>query len=149
MGIKKVIIAQPMIKIFTEAVNPDSIGVKFLERYIPIPEKKHPGELGLKRMRKLVELLGNPQFDYPTIHVGGTSGKGSTSTIIATILAQKYKVGLHTSPHLVRINERIRTYSRQPLAEIARGGLIKDISDNDFIDLLNEVYPAIKKIEMR
>ncbi len=129
-----------MIKTFKEAV-------KFLERYIPTPDKKHPGEFGLKRMERLVELLGNPQFAYPTIHVGGTSGKGSTSTIIATILAQKYKVGLHTSPHLVKITERIRTYSRPPLAEIARGGLIKDISVNDFIDLLNEVYPAIKKIE--
>ena len=129
-----------MIRTFTDAV-------KFLESFVRTPEKKHPGKLGIERMKYLVELLGNPQFAYRTIHVGGTSGKGSTSTIIATILAQKYKVGLHTSPHLVRINERIRTYSRPPLAEIARGGLIKDISDNDFIDLLNEVYPAIKKIE--
>lgn len=93
-----------MIRTFDEAV-------KFLEKYIPTPLKKHPGKLGLERMEMLVEFLGNPQLSYPTIHVGGTSGKGSTSTIIASILSQKYKVGLHTSPHLVKITERIKIFS--------------------------------------
>ena len=84
--------------------------VKFLERYVPTKEKKHPGELGLLRMRELITHLDNPQLRYPTIHVGGTSGKGSTATIIASILATRFKVGLHTSPHLVKINERITYY---------------------------------------
>lgn len=121
--------------------------VKYLESFIPTPEMKHPGKLGIKRMRYLVKLLGNPQNAYPIIHVGGTSGKGSTATIIASILSTKYKVGLHTSPHLVKINERIRIFSRGPLAEIARGPLMKDISDKEFIELINDVYPAIKKVE--
>ncbi len=92
-----------MIKSFSNAI-------KYIEQYIPTPDKKHPGELGLARMKYLMELLGNPQLKYPTIHVGGTSGKGSTATFIASILATKYKVGLHTSPHLVSITERIVIY---------------------------------------
>lgn len=129
-----------MIKTYSQAV-------KFLESYIPTPEKKHPGKLGIERMQYLVELLENPQFSYPTIHVGGTSGKGSTATIIASILSTKYKVGLHTSPHLEKITERIKIFSRGPLAEIARSPLMKDISDKEFVEMVNEIMPAIKKVE--
>lgn len=123
--------------------------VKFLESFIPPPEKKYPGELGLKRMKYLVSLLDNPQLKYPTIHVGGTSGKGSTATIIACLLATKYKVGLHTSPHLGRINERVGIFSRRPLAISTRGLLIKKdlISDDEFVALLNKIIPSIKKLE--
>ena len=121
-------------------INTFNSAVKFLEGYIPTPDKKHPGQLGLERMKYLVTLLGNPQFTYPTIHVGGTSGKGSTATIIASILATRYKVGLHTSPHLISVTERIKLFSKGPLAEIARSPLIKgeDISNSEFIALLNE-----------
>lgn len=123
--------------------------VRFLESFIPPPEKKHPGKLGLERMKYLVNLLGNPQLKYPTIHVGGTSGKGSTATIVVSILAAKYKVGLHTSPHLGRINERVGIFSRRPLAISARGLLIKKdlISDDEFVALLNKIIPSIKKLE--
>ncbi len=63
--------------------------------------------LRLERIIHLLALLDNPQQAYPIIHIGGTSGKGSTSTIAATILAQAgYKTGLHLSPHLQLINER-------------------------------------------
>jgi len=130
-------------------INTFNSAVKFLEGYIPTPDKKHPGQLGLERMKYLVTLLGNPQFTYPTIHVGGTSGKGSTATIIASILATRYKVGLHTSPHLISVTERIKLFSKGPLAEIARSPLIKgeDISNSEFIALLNEMLPVIKKVE--
>jgi dihydrofolate synthase/folylpolyglutamate synthase len=58
---------------------------------------------------KILELLGNPQNSFKSIHVGGTNGKGSTSTIIASILeAARYKVGLYTSPHLEEFNERVK-----------------------------------------
>ena len=102
-----------MIKTFNQVV-------KLLESYVPTPEQKHPGEFGLRRMQYLMDLLGNPQLAYPTIHVGGTSGKGSTATIIASILATKYKVGLHTSPHLEKITERIKILQRYKDTKIQR-----------------------------
>ena len=82
--------------------------VKWLESFIPDPEHKHPGELGLSRMKLFIEKLGNPQNNYPVILVAGTSGKGSTATMISSILSQRLKVGLHVKPHLVTIRERIQ-----------------------------------------
>jgi len=61
--------------------------------------------LGLERMKKFFEDIKKP--DYKVIHVGGTNGKGSVCKFIANILMQDYKVGIYTSPHLERINERI------------------------------------------
>lgn len=61
----------------------------------------------LERITHLMELINRPDNSYPTIHVGGTSGKGSTATMIATLLhTAGYNVGLHTSPHLQILNER-------------------------------------------
>jgi len=63
----------------------------------------------LDRMRALLEALGNPQDRYPTVHVGGTSGKGSTATMIATALQSAgKKTALHTKPHLASVIERAR-----------------------------------------
>ncbi len=131
-----------MIKTFDQAV-------KFLEQYIPTPEKKHPGELGLARMKYLMDLLDNPQLKYPTIHVGGTSGKGSTATIIASILATKYRVGLHTSPHLVRINERIKILGniKYQISNIKDTYQKSNIKEDKFIELLNSLIPVIKTVE--
>ena len=65
--------------------------------------------LGLERMRELMHRLGEAQNSLKFIHVAGTNGKGSTSTMLASILAAAgYKTGLYTSPHLVRVNERFR-----------------------------------------
>lgn len=64
---------------------------------------------GLHTTRALCKFVGDPQNDYPTIHVGGTNGKGSTSHMLAAILQQSgYRVGLYTSPHLKDFRERIR-----------------------------------------
>jgi dihydrofolate synthase/folylpolyglutamate synthase len=58
--------------------------------------------------RRVVELLGDPQRSYPIIHITGTNGKTSTSRIIESVLrAYGLRTGLFTSPHLVRVNERI------------------------------------------
>jgi dihydrofolate synthase/folylpolyglutamate synthase len=116
--------------------------LKILNKYIPQSGIKYPGKLGLDRMIRLVMLLGNPHKKYNTIHIGGTSGKGSTATFIANILATKYKVGLHTSPHLERVNERITLVNGQQLT-INK----KDITDEELVKLLNEVIPAVKKME--
>lgn len=58
---------------------------------------------------KLINHLGNPQDSLKTIHIAGTNGKGSTSSMIASILQEAgYKVGLYTSPHLKDFRERIK-----------------------------------------
>src|SRR5438270_9645677 len=63
----------------------------------------------LAHMRVLLEALGNPQKRFPGVLIAGTNGKGSTAATLAAILqASGMRVGLYTSPHLVRINERIR-----------------------------------------
>jgi len=66
-------------------------------------------DLSLDRIKRLLEILGNPQdFLPPTIHVAGTNGKGSTIAFLRTILEKSgYKVHVYSSPHLVRFNERI------------------------------------------
>src|SRR5258708_35264035 len=61
---------------------------------------------GLETIRGILNDLGNPQDALTIVHVGGTSGKGSTATIPAAILmAPAYRVGLHVKPHLARLAE--------------------------------------------
>ena len=70
--------------------------------------------LGLHRTRAMMEALGNPQEKYPAIHIAGTNGKGSVAAISESILRHAGLVtGLYTSPHLVRVEERIRINGRQ------------------------------------
>ena len=65
--------------------------------------------LGLAVPRSLAKELGEPQKNYPAIHIAGTNGKGSTSMMIESVLREHgLKTGLYTSPHLVNFNERIR-----------------------------------------
>lgn len=64
---------------------------------------------GLAKMKTFAAKLGNPHHRYPSLHIAGTNGKGSTSHIIASSLQEMgYKVGLYTSPHLLDFSERIR-----------------------------------------
>ncbi|MEL9999167.1 MAG: folylpolyglutamate synthase/dihydrofolate synthase family protein [Thermoplasmata archaeon] len=64
-------------------------------------------KLGLDVMKEFSNRIGNPHLSYKTFHVTGTNGKGSTSAMLYSILKQKYSVGLYTSPHIKRFNERI------------------------------------------
>ena len=87
----------------------------------------------LERMRAFMHELGDPQTQYPTVHVGGTSGKGSTSTMIAAALQRSGKrTGLHTKPHLRSMTERAR------IDGVA-------ISEERFGALLEEMMPAIER----
>jgi dihydrofolate synthase/folylpolyglutamate synthase len=88
----------------------------------------------LTRMRALMSLLGDPQNAYPTIHVAGTKGKGSTSAFCASaLMASGRKTGLYTSPHLQDYCERIQV-NGQP------------ISHEDFCALVEEIKPAVAQI---
>ena len=58
-------------------------------------------QLGLGRIKRLLDILGNPQDSYKTVHVTGTNGKGSVTAMIASSLCQAgFKTGRYTSPHL-------------------------------------------------
>lgn len=90
--------------------------------------------LKLGRISQLLELLGNPHQAYRSIHVGGTSGKGSTAVFTANILHEMgYKTGLHVSPHVQLFNERYQINGR--LAPTSK-----------LLALLKEMQPAIKAV---
>ena len=93
---------------------------------------KHASELAkadfnLDRMRALMAELGNPQDQYPIIHVAGTKGKGSVSAMAASALqAAGYKTGLYTSPHLQDYAERIQV-NGQPIPHGKLAALVDEI----------------------
>ena len=66
-------------------------------------------KLGLEAITDILGRLGNPQRQYPTLHIAGTNGKGSSAAMLSAMLqAGGYRVGLYTSPHLMDFRERIR-----------------------------------------
>lgn len=90
-------------------------------------------KLGLDNITELLNYINNPQKSLKTFHIAGSNGKGSTCSFIASILQEYgYRVGLYTSPHLVRFNERIRI-----------NGI--EISDEDIINFLERNKSYIDK----
>jgi dihydrofolate synthase/folylpolyglutamate synthase len=88
----------------------------------------------LAHMRMLLAAMAHPERTFPSVLIAGTNGKGSTSATLASILrASGLKTGLYTSPHLIRINERIRINGEQ-------------ISDDDFAALHGEVDRVAEKL---
>src|SRR5438874_2950628 len=88
----------------------------------------------LAHMRVLLVALENPERTFPSVLIAGTNGKGSTAATLASILrASGLKSGLYTSPHLIRINERIRIGGEQ-------------ISDEDFAQLHRDVDTAAEQL---
>ncbi len=84
-------------------------------------------KLGLERVEAALAALGHPERRFPALHVAGTNGKGSTCAFASAALhAAGLRVGLYTSPHLVRVNERIRVNG-------------EDISDERFGQRILEV----------
>ncbi|TAH32523.1 hypothetical protein EYC59_05800 [Candidatus Saccharibacteria bacterium] len=87
-----------------------------LQAFVPPAGSLHRN-YQLDRMRKLMDLLGNPQDTYKVVHVAGTSGKTSTSYYVAALLGSAgKKVGLTVSPHVSEINERVQV-DLVPLSE--------------------------------
>lgn len=96
--------------------------------------KRFGSKLDLKRMEKAVEILGHPEKSFKSIHVGGTNGKGSTSTYLKKILTEAgFKVGIYTSPYVVKFNERIGIGDEY-------------ISDEDLIHYANILYPLTEEM---
>src|SRR3990167_1151032 len=124
---------------------------EWLEEFIPYTYSKK--NLGLARISYLLKLLENPQKKFKSIHVAGTSGKGSTAFYIAKLLQQETrnkkqetKVGLHVSPHLVDIRERMQIMINDPVSESANetGSLMPM---DRFLRLFDEIYSVVKKIK--
>ena len=91
-------------------------------------------KLGLGTMRTVLASFGDPHGAVPCVHVAGTNGKGSVCAMLAEILAgQGLKVGLYTSPHLVRVEERIRVGGRM-------------IFERDFCRLAGTVKRRIERL---
>ncbi len=64
---------------------------------------------GLTQVERILNAIGNPHQEIQAIHVGGTNGKGSTAAMMSSVLQKEgYRVGLYTSPHLIRFTERIQ-----------------------------------------
>lgn len=90
--------------------------------------------LKLGRITQLLQLLGNPHHAYRSVHVGGTSGKGTTAVLTATMLCEMgYKTGLHVSPHVQLYNERYQVNGR--LAPTSK-----------LLELLREMKPYVQQV---
>ena len=88
----------------------------------------HVVGLSLDRMRQVVDVLGNPQRDYPVLHVTGTNGKGSTARMITALLAaHQLSVGTYASPHLEHVTERI-TRNAEPISPEAFAAVVGEIA---------------------
>lgn len=92
-------------------------------------------KLGLERINELLSHLSNPHLGLKYFHIAGSNGKGSTASFIASILMEAgYKVGLYTSPHFIKFNERIRINGKM-------------IDDDYIAKFVNEIDPYIEKYE--
>jgi len=91
-------------------------------------------ELGLERISKVLNALGNPQEKLKCIHVAGTNGKGSVCTILDSILQEAgYKTGLYTSPHIYEYTERIKISG-------------EEISKEDFVKYFEIIFKKTEEI---
>lgn len=91
-------------------------------------------KLGLDHTLSLLEFMGNPHRTFPTIHVAGTNGKGSTCAMLASIARSAgFRTGLYTSPHIAHFSERIRV-DDEPIAE------------QTIVDLTERMRPRIDEL---
>ncbi len=113
-----------------------SEALEFIYSYIPKTKKvKFAGAFGLARSKYFLNLLGNPQNTLRTVHIAGTSGKGSTAYITSFLLKNLgFKTGLILSPHLSDIRERIQINNNY-------------ISKKKFVYYLNRIIPSIYRMK--
>src|ERR1700692_4495793 len=105
-----------------------------LGRELAAPQQARVQKFGLANITILAEDLGQPQRSSPCAPIAGTNGRVSTAAMLESILrAAGLRTGLYTSPHLERINERIRING-------------ENISDQDFAAAFTRVQDAIEKL---
>ena len=123
---------------------------------------KYKRKYGLDRMRVLMSLLGNPQEDYPIIHVTGTNGKGSTIAMLSSLFVHHgQKVGAFVSPHLIDYTDRFlingNVMSEEDfeivgeLVQQAEAKLIDEYEPLSFFEIMTAmalVYFSRKKVEV-
>ena len=91
-------------------------------------------KLGLENMRNLLNFLGHPQKEFPCVLIAGTNGKGSVAAFTESIMRKAgYRTGLYTSPHLVKVEERIKVHGEQ-------------ITQYDFARLTKKVRHSIETL---
>lgn len=105
-----------------------------LGRELAAPTQAATAKFDLENITTLSERLGRPERAYTSAHIAGTNGKGSTAAFLESILrCAGFRTGLNTSPHLERINERIRVNG-------------EEISDEAFAEMFTRVREAIEEL---
>src|SRR6202140_4233059 len=105
-----------------------------LGRELAAPTQAAAAKFSLENITILSERLGRPDRAYPSAHIAGTNGKGSTAAFLESILRQAgFRTGLNTSPHLEKINERIRVNGNT-------------ISDSGFAETLTRIQSLIEEL---
>ena len=105
-----------------------------LGRELSTPTQAAAAKFNLENITALMERLGRPDRAYPIVHIAGTNGKGSTAAFLEAILRDAgFRTGLNTSPHLERINERIRING-------------EEISDQIFAETFTRVQEAMEEL---
>jgi dihydrofolate synthase/folylpolyglutamate synthase len=105
-----------------------------LGRELAAPTQAAAAKFNLENITVLMERLGRPERAYPSVHIAGTNGKGSTAAFLEAILRDAgFRTGLNTSPHLERINERIRISG-------------EEISDQLFAEIFTRIQAAIEEL---
>lgn len=123
-------------------MNPETTPVKPATEYEAVQEylfglKAQGPRMGIDRMRALVAEIGHPERALPMVHITGTNGKGSTAAMLDAILSEAgWRTGLYTSPHLVRLGERVQV-SRRILSEA------------ELVAYSQELRPAAERIAAR
>ena len=127
-----------------------------------VDRMKYKRKYGLERMRAVMSLLGNPQEDYPIIHVTGTNGKGSTIAMLSSLFVHHgQKVGAFVSPHLIDYTDRFlingNVMSEEDfeivgnLVQQAEATLIDEYEPLSFFEIMTAmalVYFSRKKVEV-
>jgi dihydrofolate synthase/folylpolyglutamate synthase len=105
-----------------------------LGRELAAPTQAAAAKFNLENITILLERLGRPDRVFPCVHIAGTNGKGSTAAFLEKILREAgFRTGLNTSPHLERINERIRISG-------------EEIADEQFAEIFTRIHAVIEEL---